>query len=232
MDHAKRCGIDVAAGTETLVDDFLEGEPEVSREEGVDDRIDGRVAVAQPEQDGKDQVRDAVLAERPHQVDGEEGQPTEDEAADYQRQGFGRLGLHLEPLHLVLDVALAHTPVGVGRRRPDMLNVFFAGRRADSHVYRRRRRMRRALGQHLRRWTRHGNFDFVLVSVPEFRARLLDGGRQLVQTAWRRRHRQVPRTLPAMHAQRQVGSATAFALFGRALVLAAYKMKLWKEFPC
>lgn len=90
----------VPALAEARADDALEREPEVLGEERVDQRIDGAVAVAQPEEHGEEERGDALLAERADEVHGEEGQPAEDEAADDDPQRFGRFGFHPEPLHL------------------------------------------------------------------------------------------------------------------------------------
>lgn len=72
----------VAAFAEAPADDALEGEPKVFGEERVDQRVDGTVAVAQPEEDGEEERVYALLAEGANEVHGEEGQPAEDEAAD------------------------------------------------------------------------------------------------------------------------------------------------------
>lgn len=65
---------------EALADDLLEGEAEVAREQGVDARIDGRIAIAQPEEDGEEGRRDAFGTECPHDVHREEWHPAHDEA--------------------------------------------------------------------------------------------------------------------------------------------------------
>ena len=94
-------------------DDLVEGVAKVLAEQGVDARIDGRIAVAQPEEYGEEQRRDAVVTEGPYDVHGEEGQPAADETAHDDAQRFRRLGLHFEAFHLRLDVA----PVQLGHRR-------------------------------------------------------------------------------------------------------------------
>jgi len=90
----------------------LEGDPELVGEQGIDHRIDGRVAVAQPEEHREDRGLDAVLAEGPYQIHGEEGQPADDEAAHDDGQCLGRLGFHAEPLHLELGAPLSGTLFG------------------------------------------------------------------------------------------------------------------------
>lgn len=62
--------------------ELLEGITEIARTHAIDDRIDSRVAVAQPEADIEDDFWGAVGTEGPQQVDGEEGSPTENETTD------------------------------------------------------------------------------------------------------------------------------------------------------
>lgn len=85
---------------QAAADDALEREPEVVAEQRVQAGVDGRVAVAQPEEDREDQRVDALDAERAHHVHREERQPAQDEAAHDDAQRLGRLRLHPEPLHL------------------------------------------------------------------------------------------------------------------------------------
>lgn len=94
----------------TPADDPLKGEPEVFREQRVDQRIDRAIEVTQPEEDRKDQVGNAGFgrAERPNQVHGEEGQPAEDKTAHYDGQRLGGFRFHPETLHLRLDVPFTH----------------------------------------------------------------------------------------------------------------------------
>ena len=87
-------------GAETVAEDLLEGEAKVFAEQGVDARIDGRIAVAQPEEDGEEHRRDALGAEGPHHVHGEERHPAADESAHDDTQRLGRFRLHFETLHL------------------------------------------------------------------------------------------------------------------------------------
>lgn len=117
------------ATAEAAADDALERESEVLREERIDHGIHSGVAVAEPEDDREDGGIDAVTAEGPDHVDGEEGQPAEDEQTDDNGQSFRRLGLHAEPLHLRLDVPLAHLPAGL--RRVELVLVHHVGHRLD-----------------------------------------------------------------------------------------------------
>ena len=55
---------------------------EVARAESVDERVDGRVAVAEPEKDVEYNRRRAVATKRSGEVDGEERSPAHDETAD------------------------------------------------------------------------------------------------------------------------------------------------------
>lgn len=86
----------------------LEREPEVFREQRVNYGVYHAVAVTQPEHHREQEIVYARVAECPDQVHGEERQPAEDEAADYDAEGFGRLRFHPEALHLSLDVPLSH----------------------------------------------------------------------------------------------------------------------------
>lgn len=99
-------------------DDPFEGLPEVTREESVDEGVDGRVAVPEPEEDREQGVVDAVIAEGPDEVHGEEGQPADDEAAYYDGKGFGRFGFHAKPLDLHFEVLFAKFLGRVGRQVP------------------------------------------------------------------------------------------------------------------
>ena len=92
-------------GTQTLAQDLLEGEAKVSAEEGVDARVDGWVAVAQPEEDREQHGRDALRTKGPHHVHREERHPAHNESTHDDTQSLGRLRLHLEALHL----STAHT---------------------------------------------------------------------------------------------------------------------------
>lgn len=95
---------DKVGGAADANDDLLECVAEVPREEGVNQGIYRRVAVAEPEQHGEHNVRGAADAEGPQQVDGEERQPTHDETAHDNCQCFGRLRLHAKPFRLQLGI--------------------------------------------------------------------------------------------------------------------------------
>jgi len=96
-------------------------ETEVPGAECVDERVDGGVAVAEPEEDDEDDWRRAVAAEHAQHVDGEERCPAQDEAADDHAQSLGGLLLAVQPPQLGPDLDEA-TP-GVRLRRGDELDV-------------------------------------------------------------------------------------------------------------
>lgn len=108
-------GMDVAqlVGTTPRVatgQDALEGLPELGIEYRVDDRVEGRVRVAQPRQDLERLASDAGLAEGGHYVHAEERHPADEEDAHYDTDCDGRLvvghvvrgGVHLLQLQLGL----------------------------------------------------------------------------------------------------------------------------------
>lgn len=61
--------------------------PELRVEDGVDDRVEGRVAVAEPREYLEGDVRDAGLAEGRHDVDAEERHPAHEEHAHDDTHG-------------------------------------------------------------------------------------------------------------------------------------------------
>lgn len=72
--------------------DALERLPEFGTEDGVDDRIERRIEVAQPQEERGDLVVDfARVAQRHKQRHQEERQPTHDKGARDDGQRFGRL---------------------------------------------------------------------------------------------------------------------------------------------
>lgn len=71
--------------------DALEGLPELGVEYRVDDRVEGRVRVAQPRQDLERLAADARLAECGHNVDAEERHPAYEEDAHYDTDCNGSL---------------------------------------------------------------------------------------------------------------------------------------------
>lgn len=85
----------------TPEENALEGPAEVSVEDGVDDGVERRVAVADPEEDGEDEHGDAAHAEGRGDVEDEEGQPAQNERRHHQAQhqrratlsGFRQLAL-------------------------------------------------------------------------------------------------------------------------------------------
>lgn len=97
--------------------DVLEGGAEVQAEAGVQRRVDGRVAVAEPEAEVEHGVTEAALAERPRQVQREEGQPAEDEHADQHSQRLRRLRLHTEPAGVCLEAQLIGADLELDVRR-------------------------------------------------------------------------------------------------------------------
>lgn len=78
LDDAEVLGVR-ASSAQTLADDLLEGVAEIAAEKGVDARVDGRVAIAQPKEDGEQHRRDALRTKRPHHVHREERHPAHDE---------------------------------------------------------------------------------------------------------------------------------------------------------
>ena len=81
-----------------------EGVAKVVRTERVNKRVDGRVAVSEPEEDAEDDRRRAVLAERAENIDGEERRPAKDETADNDADRLGGFLLAVETAQLVFDV--------------------------------------------------------------------------------------------------------------------------------
>lgn len=78
----------------------MHSSPKVLREQRINQWIDGRVAVSQPEQHGEDDGADTVPAEGPHDVHAEEGKPAEDEPSHYDAEGLGCFSLHTEAFYL------------------------------------------------------------------------------------------------------------------------------------
>lgn len=92
----------------TAPQQLLERVAEVLGAESVDERVDGRVAVAKPEEDREDPVGSTVSAEGSQQINGEEWTPAEDETPDDDADRLGRLLLAVEATQLrsYLDEAL------------------------------------------------------------------------------------------------------------------------------
>ena len=83
-----------------LANDFLKSASKVSGKGGINEWIDGGVAVAEPKDDGKCHFGDTVIAESRDEVHGEKGEPTTDKASYDDTQGFGSFGLHSETSNL------------------------------------------------------------------------------------------------------------------------------------
>lgn len=110
------------------VQDLLERAAEVAVQRGVDDGVEQRVGVAQPQEERRDRGRDGRLVpeEGSHECEHEEGQPAEDEGAHDDAQG-GR-GLPLFGQEAQLPRVRRHADRGrraggrvprlVGRRAP------------------------------------------------------------------------------------------------------------------
>ena len=100
----RRLGAPVAAAQE-----LLERVAEVLGAQSVDERIVGRVAVAEPEEDAEQERRGAVSTERLGEIDGEERSPADHETADDDAHRFSRLLLLVETAQLGDDVQLGKT---------------------------------------------------------------------------------------------------------------------------
>ena len=88
------------SAAQQLANDFLKSAPKVPGEGGVNEGVDGRVAVAEPKDDGKCHFGNAVIAESRDEVHGEKGEPTTDKTSYDDTQGFGSFGLHSETSNL------------------------------------------------------------------------------------------------------------------------------------
>src|SRR6218665_454513 len=80
-----------AAASRRRDEDTLERLAELSVEDAVDDGVHRAVDVAEPREDGEDERRDTVAAEGAEDVDGEEGDPADEEYSHDDPQGDGRL---------------------------------------------------------------------------------------------------------------------------------------------
>ena len=83
-----------------LANNFLKSASKVSGKGGINEWIDGGVAVAEPKDDGKCHFGDTVIAESRDEVHGEKGEPTTDKTSYDDTQGFGSLGLHSKTSNL------------------------------------------------------------------------------------------------------------------------------------
>ena len=104
--HKNASGRLWSSPAEHFTDDFLECASKVPRESGIDKGIDGRIAVAQPEDDAKCQFGNAIGAESRHQVHGEKGEPATDETAHDDAQSLGGLGFHAETADLEIHFVI------------------------------------------------------------------------------------------------------------------------------
>lgn len=82
---------------------FLKYSPKVFRKQRIDERVNGRIAVPQPEQHGKEDGLDTFAAKGTNEVHTEEWKPAEDETADYDAEGLCCFGLHSEAFHLEIN---------------------------------------------------------------------------------------------------------------------------------
>ena len=100
-------------------------ETEILGAERVDERVDGGVAVAEPEEDDEQNGRRAVDAENSEDVDAEERRPADDEAANDDSNRLGGLLLAVQSPQLGSD--LDEASAGVRLRRGNQLNVAAGG---------------------------------------------------------------------------------------------------------
>ena len=110
--------------------DAKEGEPELAVEDRVDERVQCRVAVAEPEEDGEDHRMDGEADQRRHEVGGEERQPADDERRHDDAEHNGRSAL-ARARNLALKT-----------RRAAFVGLASARRRRLRAGFRRRRRRR------------------------------------------------------------------------------------------
>lgn len=123
-------GLPAAERAERALQGVLEGLPEVPVEVGVDEGIQGRIGVADPEQDRHDDVRTGtglVVTERRRHVPDEERQPAEDERAHDDAEGAGGLVLALHLHHVLVlrrcvQVLHGSAHLGIFRKSQRVLN--------------------------------------------------------------------------------------------------------------
>ena len=77
-----------------LTNDFLKCATKIPRKRGIDERINGRVAISQPKNDAKCQIRNAFVTKRRHKVHGEKWKPTADETTHDDAKSLCGLSLH------------------------------------------------------------------------------------------------------------------------------------------
>lgn len=88
---------------------LLEGVAVVARKQRINERVDGRVAVAQPEEDGKEKRRRAVSAEGLEQVGREERTPANHKAPHNDAYRLGGLLLALQALGMCAPLHASHS---------------------------------------------------------------------------------------------------------------------------
>lgn len=101
-----------AIGAHTFAYDFGECQAKFLGEQGIDERIDGRIAVAQPEENGEQQWLNAGWTECAYQVHGEKWCPAQNEAAHNDGQRLGRLRFHAKTFRLHFQYAFADAAYG------------------------------------------------------------------------------------------------------------------------
>lgn len=84
----------------TATKQFPEGASKVLRTQSVDDRIDGRVTVTEPEEDGENPRRSTISTEGTEKVNGKERTPTDRETADDDADRLRRFLLSVESSQL------------------------------------------------------------------------------------------------------------------------------------
>ena len=77
-----------------LTNNLLKCATKIPRKRGIDERINGRVAISQPKNDAKCQIRNAFVTKRRHKVHGEKWKPTADETAHDDAKSLCGLSLH------------------------------------------------------------------------------------------------------------------------------------------
>lgn len=102
---------------ECLANDFFECPSEVAGESGVDEGVDGRVAIAEPEDDAEYQLGYAICAKSSDQVHCEEGKPATDETPHDDAQCFSSFRFHAKSSDLQQG-RVSHEPT------PSLLQAF------------------------------------------------------------------------------------------------------------
>lgn len=107
----------------TAEQNFLKRVPKLRTENGVDDRIERRIEIAQPENDRHHVFFEQLRTDGHYHSHYEERQPAEHESACDDGEGFGRfsftLGIHTVAgfsFHRVMLWLVSHTGITRGRR--------------------------------------------------------------------------------------------------------------------